>query len=307
MESRSLCQPGGSPSRLRVEATCPTDCCGGVRIRRLEPAIFGEPPLFGIYHAPSGPDARRRRGVLLCPPIGHEHTRSHRALKTLAERLARSGHHVLRFDYRGMGDSSGDPADGGPVPWCHDVLRAWDELESLSGIREVQIVGLRLGAALATAAVASRAARATAARVSRLLLWDPVLHGGEFLDVAARMMSDFLGDPARLPPPGPGESRSPTDFLLGYSYTDALRNSLCEMDLRHGDGWPRVPTSIVLSEPSAVTLELAERLRAAGHSVACEVVGDSEGVWSLYATHEKTLRAGKIVQVIVTLLGASRP
>lgn len=271
----------------------------------LETTFFGEPPLFGVYHPAIGPDTPRRPGVLLCPPIGHEHTRSHRALKVVAESLSRAGYHVLRFDYRGLGDSSGDSADGGRAPWCEDVLQALEELEALSGVKEVRIVGLRLGAALAAMAIGSRRKRSGRASVSHLVLWDPVLSGHEFLSVATRMMSDFLSDPGRFPAAARGEvSRAPADGLLGYSYPEALRRSLGEIDLVGLDPWPLVSTSIVLSAPSPTCSDLAERLRTAGRVVPYELVLGADGDWADYKRHEKALRAGRIVQALLEQLGA---
>ena len=173
-------------------------------------------------------------GVSCCVrPWARGHTRSHRALKTLAESLARAGHHVLRFDYRGIGDSSGDSAEGGLGPWRQDVLQALEELEDLSGVKEVQIVGLRLGAALAVAAAAARVGRPRAPRVTNLLLWDPVLSGDEFLEISTSLMSSFLNHPARFPAlERDDRARIPKDSLLGYSYPDRVRQSLRELDLR---------------------------------------------------------------------------
>ncbi len=254
------------------------------KIQLLEPTFFGEPPLFGLYHAAFGPQADRRRGVLLCPPIGHEHTRSHRALKTLAESLARAGHHVLRFDYRGIGDSSGDSAEGGLGPWRQDVLQALEELEDLSGVKEVQIVGLRLGAALAVAAAAARVGRPRPPRVTNLLLWDPVLSGDQFLEVSTSLMSSFLNDPARFPAlERDDRARIPKDSLLGYSYPDELRHSLRELDLRQVAPWPALPTAVVLSEHSSACGDLVQRLRSAGCRVACDEIQESAAKWSEYA------------------------
>lgn len=213
---------------------------------------------------------------------------------------------MLRFDYRGLGDSSGDAADGGREQWCEDVLQALEELEALSGVKEVRIVGLRLGAALAATAIGSRRRRPGHSTVSHLVLWDPVLSGHEFLSVATRMMSEFLNDPGRFPTAArDGVSRAPADALLGYSYPDTLRRSLGEIDILALDPWPPVSTSIVMSAPSPRCVDLAERLRAAGSEVAYEVVAGADGDWADYKRHEKTLRAGRIVRALLQQLGAA--
>lgn len=61
--------------------------------------------LVGVLHAPPVPHAV---GVVI--PVGGPQYRagSHRQFVLLARRLAAAGHAVLRFDARGMGDSTGD-------------------------------------------------------------------------------------------------------------------------------------------------------------------------------------------------------
>jgi alpha-beta hydrolase superfamily lysophospholipase len=62
--------------------------------------------LFGWYDAPTRGSARG--GILLCNPVGDDSVRAHRPLRHLAQRLANEGFAVLRFDYDGTGDSTGD-------------------------------------------------------------------------------------------------------------------------------------------------------------------------------------------------------
>ena len=74
----------------------------------MRPFYFGdsEEALYGVYHSPQG--EHRDEGVVLCAPFGQEAMRTHRALRQLATLLTKRGYHVLRFDYRGTGDSALD-------------------------------------------------------------------------------------------------------------------------------------------------------------------------------------------------------
>src|SRR4051812_43750768 len=65
----------------------------------MTPFYFGAPErrLLGLFH-PSATAVRGARAVLLCNPFGQEAVRSHRVYRVLAERLARGGIAVLRFD-----------------------------------------------------------------------------------------------------------------------------------------------------------------------------------------------------------------
>ena len=100
----------------------------------MKPVYFGKTgkQLFGVYHEPQ---ARRAvdAAVLLCYPLVQEYMRTHWALRKLAGLLAREGHHVLRFDYTGTGDSTGDVETGSVTQWCADIRLAAAELEDSRG------------------------------------------------------------------------------------------------------------------------------------------------------------------------------
>ncbi|MCZ8165009.1 alpha/beta fold hydrolase [Silanimonas sp.] len=91
---------------------------------------------------------RAETAALLLPPFFHEWQRSYRLFALLADALATRGVRVLRFDYRGSGESSGDDAEFLPS-------RALDDAEAmLAVLREyeptrITLVGVRAGALLA--------------------------------------------------------------------------------------------------------------------------------------------------------------
>ena len=91
----------------------------------IEPISFGKANrrLFGILHPPAVLDGERAN-VVLCNAFGQEAIRAQRTMWVLAERLARAGHSVLRFDYYGTGDSMGDDLDGDFDGWADDVGEA---------------------------------------------------------------------------------------------------------------------------------------------------------------------------------------
>ena len=61
--------------------------------------------MLGILHEPVAPSAPV--GVLIVVGGPQYRAGSHRQFVLLARALAQAGHPVLRFDYRGMGDSDG--------------------------------------------------------------------------------------------------------------------------------------------------------------------------------------------------------
>lgn len=144
----------------------------------MQPLLFGNPktPLYGAYH-PALAKHPAPLGVVLCAPLGHEYLRTHRAMRQLANMLAKAGHHALRFDYRGIGDSAGDSADMRFTDWVTDVVDAVEELKDMAGVKSTAIVGLRAGAAIAASAVANGVRGA-----DWLICWDPVVRGQTYLD-----------------------------------------------------------------------------------------------------------------------------
>lgn len=142
----------------------------------MEAFFFGPSTaqLLGVYH-PANPERNTNRAVLLCYPFGQEYMRAHRAFRQLANSLAKNGLHVLRFDYRGTGDSACDLYEVNCADWLQDIETAIQELKDMSGVSKVTLVGLRLGGLLAgTVAARNRA-------VSSLVVWDPVINAGDYL------------------------------------------------------------------------------------------------------------------------------
>lgn len=101
--------------------------------------------LYGILHLP---EKVGHRGVVVV--VGGPQTRvgSHRQFVLLARFLAASGIPVLRFDYRGMGDSSGDPRNFEEID--ADIRSAIDAFANeVPAVREVIVWGLCDAAAAA--------------------------------------------------------------------------------------------------------------------------------------------------------------
>lgn len=186
----------------------------------MRPFFFGEKgrQLLGFHHNPEG--RAKSTAVLCCHPAPQEYMRTYRAVKNLADGLARSGMHVLRFDWSGTGDSAGRVRDARLDTWQQDLEIAAEELLDLSGARRLAIVGLRLGASVAALACA----RSRAVRVDTLLLWDPVVRGANWLDWARRAHQWHLDQHRVALSPDP-------DSLLGYPLSTALRDDIEALDL----------------------------------------------------------------------------
>lgn len=148
----------------------------------IETALYfsgGTLPLFGTLHQPR--DGEMRDPVVFCHPFGEEKLWAHRVLVSFARELAGRGYPVLRFDCRGHGDSEGNFSDSSLETNLEDVDAAVTFCKSRTGASRVVLLGLRLGATEA-ALVADRRDD-----VSALVLWNPVVDGGRYMQELLRV------------------------------------------------------------------------------------------------------------------------
>ncbi len=139
------------------------------------PFWFGpdDRPLFGWLHVPQ--DRTVRGGVVLCQPLGIEAICVYYTYRLLADRLAEQGLAVLRFDYDGTGDSTGEETDPARVAaWLTSVSAATDALVD-TGVPAVGLVGVRMGGLFAAHEAVRRGG------VDALVLWDACPSGQSFL------------------------------------------------------------------------------------------------------------------------------
>jgi alpha-beta hydrolase superfamily lysophospholipase len=131
------------------------------------------PLQLGFVHLPDGGLARG--AVVLCPPVGMEYTDSYRGLRLAAQQLSAAGLVVVRFDYPGTGDSLGEQTHPAAVRRWLAGTAAAVALARSTGVTDVALVGLRVGALLAAQVAAA------VGPLRALALWDPVLRGRALL------------------------------------------------------------------------------------------------------------------------------
>ncbi len=223
------------------------------------PSYFGPEgeQLLGLHHPPTGPS--RNMGVVLCSPAPQEALRSHWAFRKLAELLAKAGFDVLRFDYRGTGDSAGELSDCPPQLWVEDIRRAARELKDISGVRKVSAVGFRMGAVLLAQAAASGLSLDT------LVMWEPIVSMAKWIEglalIEKQQRRELIDPPLRLP----GE-------LMGFVVSTAILNQWKTLDLTLVSQWDAGRT-VVVASGSPELERLRQSLSATGQSTTWSEAG----------------------------------
>jgi exosortase A-associated hydrolase 1 len=120
--------------------------------------------LAGILTLPAFPGIT---GVVVITGGPQYRVGSHRQFVSLARQLASNGYPVLRFDYRGMGDSEGEQRGFDAV--SHDIAAAIDVLQVKTGVRRTVLWGLCDGASAALMYLDDKPDR----RIAGLVLLNP--------------------------------------------------------------------------------------------------------------------------------------
>lgn len=197
---------------------------------------FGEPGHPIISWLSETQKSNGRSGVILLPPIGYEYWTTHRALRELAEQLARSGHSVMRIDYSGTGDSSGNQWDAGILSqWKRDIHLSVLELRK-AGVTSITLVGLRISALLALML-------AKEVDADKVVAWIPVTAGRRYVKEVQLLST-------QAPEGCPTSGGSDTRFLAGCVFTSEL---LAELGALSIDAIQTTARVLVLDRPDKPT------------------------------------------------------
>ena len=198
--------------------------------------------------------AHADHGVVICPPLGYEQIHAHRSLRHLADALAQAEFPVLRFDYHGTGDSSGtDEEPDRYATWLANIRDATEWLHQQLGCKRITLIGVRLGAVLATQAATDQA-------VDGLLLWAPVVKGRTYV----RELKALSLTTNHNPPPTNGQSEDIE--AAGFVLTSQTAQDLSRLDLLQAQ--PRCRRALILTRDDlAADTRLLEHFRAQGINV----------------------------------------
>jgi len=178
--------------------------------------------LSAVLHIPHG---ERSPGVILCHGFMGNKIGQHTLFVKTARSLADKGFAVLRFDYSGCGDSTGDHID---LSLHRQILETQDAISFMRNhpmvINEnLSVLGLSMGACVASLTAARDH------RVNRLILWAPVAR--PFEDLLSIVGYDRMN---RTIESGSSDFNG---FELGTEFFKSLKttNPLEEIKNYHGD------------------------------------------------------------------------
>ncbi len=239
----------------------------------MTPMFFGSGTAqkFAALHRPA-PGDNQAPAVLLCSPFGEEAIRIHRSFRILSEKLAQAGCHVLRFDYRGAGDSAGDDGDLSLASMAADIRDAHEELMDISATRRVVWVGLRLGAAAALNAAMEK----KTAGLVKLILWDPVFDGAAHLAELDAMHIGYLADSFDAPVNTIKRQVGSTqgEEALGFHLSKDLRDQLAALNFRSVDKRP-VRNIAIFGDKDPMTETVGAALQEAGVTLSADTFSDT--------------------------------
>jgi alpha-beta hydrolase superfamily lysophospholipase len=124
------------------------------------------------------PGSTPRDALIVCNPLGEEAKSSFSVLQRFSRELWKRGYCVARFDYLGTGDSEGDFKNTRPQDWINDSWSVIEDFHSMTPLRSLVLMGLRLGANIAAH---TACALPDNLRPAALVLWEPILNTARYI------------------------------------------------------------------------------------------------------------------------------
>ncbi|MBC8427807.1 alpha/beta hydrolase [bacterium] len=229
--------------------------------------------------------------MVFCYPLGEEYIRFHRVYRQLALRLSNVGFPVLRFDFYGCGDSSGDCEQGQISQWLTDISTAIGEIRRRSGVMKICLFGLRLGGALSMMVGAMRG------DIDSIVLWDAVISGQAYVEKLTASHQEMLRK-AHVNPRRNTTDEKHTE-ILGFPLTDSMLTELENVDLLAIQQKPANNILVIESNEEVNQERLGEHLKSIGAHVAYQHL-PSPQLWDWIEDFGRILVPHQILQSVVS-------
>ena len=136
--------------------------------------------LFGVIHCPILNKKRENFGFIICSAFAEERGFTQKLMVEWARHLCNMDYYVMRFDYRGYGDSEGLFESYNINNYLEDLGGAISEFKKKMDVNIVGFCGIRLGATIAALGANIFAPNAC------LILWEPIVNGDKYTDALLR-------------------------------------------------------------------------------------------------------------------------
>lgn len=213
--------------------------------------------------------------------------RSYHLIRQLSERLADSGHHVLRFDWYGYGDSYGEPENGSLSIWINNIQDALNELLSNSNTPTISLIGLRFGASILTKVIDQLTS------VKNIVLWDPVISGKSWLQELNSMHTHLLENASI----SSKEFSSDKEFL-GLFYPLKLQEGINSIDLLQDPIIFDCNSQLYISDKCVGHQNLIERFKSTPHCTAAKAIHLPD-IWNDYRLSDRVIMNHPAIPMIV--------
>lgn len=232
-----------------------------------------------------GPGSRSGDGLLLLPPFAEEMNKSRRMMALLGHALAEHGFVTALPDPFGTGDSEGDFGEAEWSVWRDDAVAAARALRE-RGTERLTLGGLRTGALLGLDALDH-----LPFAPERLLLWQPVTNGRQFLTrfLRLRLAASLRGGGRE----STGDLRSRLEAgepleIAGYELSPGLAAALDGLDAHRMMPPAGIPVhwlEVSSATPPKISTA-AERVITEWRSAGCEVAAEAVAGDTFWATQE---------------------
>ena len=272
-----------------------------------EPLYFncGDRSLFGWLHTPDTA-AAADVGLVVCKAFGYEAICSHRSVRVLVDTAVSLGIPTLRFDYLGTGDSADIDSGADPLQaWVAEVAAAVAELRRRTGVSRVCLLGLRLGALIATLAAPQIEG------VSALALVAPIVDGRRFIrDVkTTQLVASLAAKAARGPgTPAPDSRGTVAAGSLeagGYALSPSAIAAISAVDLNTLKAPPAAQLLVIDRDDLPSAKAWSDRLSELGAEVRYEALSGYIGM--LMSAPQYAVTPQSIVAAVRSWLERFRP
>jgi pimeloyl-ACP methyl ester carboxylesterase len=207
---------------------------------------------IGWFHMPAQNPSTT--AVVICPGLRADGVTGYRSFRMMGTALAAAGYPTLRFDYPGTGDS-GEPDESDLwAEWLKSIDRAAEWLRQNANAERIVLVGLRVGATLATLAAEQRP------DIAGLVLIAPVMRGRTYIRELITEVTVRGGKPRA------GDQLQTDDFDLSAEAVQRI-NGVNLADTRAAPGSQII---VYAPSPSPALSNCVAKWTADGASVTCE-------------------------------------